>query len=241
MKINKIGFIDSGLGGLTVLKNVKKKYPHEKYLYYADNLNNPYGLKTKEELLNITKRNIDYLINNNCNIIVLACGTISSNIYTELCYLYPDIKFIKALTNIESKLINNKQVLFMATRRTCESNYLQTLANNNTNLNVLSCDDLATLIELGDEQKLDDYLKKLLIPYQNIQYDTIILGCTHYPLVYNKIKKYLTFKHLVTPSIDVIKELSLILNQTKDNGSIDIYNSKQDENYTKRCYQILKD
>lgn len=239
MKNNNIGFIDSGLGGITVLKDVRKSFPNYNYFYFADNLNNPYGEKTKEQLITITKENMKYFIKNNCKIIILACGTISSNIYDELCFLYPDILFIKTLPDIKALLKKNTKILFMATDRTCKSSYIKDLNNKYNNLNILACHKLATLIEEDNKLEIDKYLNEILSPYKDI--DTLVLGCTHYPLVTNNILKYISINKIIKPSNDVIDELKKVLIKEKTTGYINIYNSLKDEEYTNRCYKILKE
>ena len=84
----RVGLFDSGIGGLTVLKTLKEKYPHNDYIYYGDTLNIPYGNKSKEELLKLSKNNIEFLLNKKVDIIIIACGTISSIFINELIKLY---------------------------------------------------------------------------------------------------------------------------------------------------------
>ena len=79
----RIGIFDSGVGGLTVLKNLYKHYPNNEYIYFGDALNLPYGNKTKEELINLADKDVEFLINKNVDLIIIACGTISSNMNTE--------------------------------------------------------------------------------------------------------------------------------------------------------------
>ena len=236
--MNKIGFIDSGLGGLTVLKEVLKVYPNNSYIYYADNLNNPYGNKTKEELLSIVINIVNFLIKEGCNTIVIACGTISSNLYYELCNNYKNIKFIKTLPRLDEYIKQNKKILFMATERTCKSDYIKSLENNN--LKVLPCLELAYLIEEGNNKKIDDYLKELLLPYKNNSFDILMLGCTHYPLVKDNILKYINVKEVMDASSDVIINLKDIVDN-KEKSEIIIYNSNEDEDYNERCLNIIKE
>ena len=84
----KIGVFDSGIGGLTVLKEIIDKYPNCEYIYYGDTLHLPYGEKTKKELLNLVSKIIEFFITQKVDLVVIACGTVSSTIYEELSYLY---------------------------------------------------------------------------------------------------------------------------------------------------------
>ena len=80
----RVGMFDSGIGGLTVLNSFLKYHPNNEYIYYGDTLNVPYGTKTKEELFELSTKIIRFLENKNVDIIVIACGTVSSNIYEKL-------------------------------------------------------------------------------------------------------------------------------------------------------------
>ena len=118
----RIGVFDSGLGGINVLSCLIKKYPNNEYIYFGDTKNLPYGDKTKEELMVLASNAIDFLISKNVELIIIACGTISSNGYDELKKRYniplydiisPTINYLK-----ESDL-NNIGVI--GTKRTIES------------------------------------------------------------------------------------------------------------------------
>ena len=80
----RIGVFDSGLGGLTVLKSLSSKYPNNEYIYFGDTLNMPYGNKTREKLYELSSKIVEFLIKQKVDLIVIACGTISSNNYQEL-------------------------------------------------------------------------------------------------------------------------------------------------------------
>ena len=90
----RIGLFDSGVGGLTVLKKLIAKYPHNEYIYYGDTLNIPYGDKTKEELLALAIKNTKFLLNKEVDMIIIACGTVSSNCLKELKVKYSDIPIL---------------------------------------------------------------------------------------------------------------------------------------------------
>ena len=118
----RIGMFDSGVGGLTVLKAFLKKHPNNEYVYYGDTKNVPYGNKTKEELLKLSTGIIKYLESKNVDIIIIACGTVSSNIYEELKQVtkIPLYSIIEEIPNyIEEK--EYKHVTVMATSATINS------------------------------------------------------------------------------------------------------------------------
>ena len=92
--MSKIGVFDSGIGGLTVLEELKKMLPKEDFIFYADSANNPYGEKTDEELNGIVSNIVDFLIDKGCKIIVIACNTATTRCIRYLREKYPDIVFI---------------------------------------------------------------------------------------------------------------------------------------------------
>ena len=118
----RIGMFDSGVGGLTVLKSFIKYHPNNEYFYYGDTLNVPYGDKTKEELLELSKKIIKYLENKKVDIIIIACGTISSNVYDDLTKItnIPIYSIIKETINYVLDRKYNKTLL-IATSATVNS------------------------------------------------------------------------------------------------------------------------
>ena len=102
-----IGIFDSGIGGLTILEEIKKIIVHNNIIYYADSKNNPYGTKTDDELKKITSDIVDYLINQNCKIIVIACNTATTRCISYLRSKYPNIIFIGTEPAIKIACDNN--------------------------------------------------------------------------------------------------------------------------------------
>jgi len=177
----RIGVIDSGIGGLTVLKELIKKYPNNQYIYYGDTLNNPYGSKNKYELFKLSKKMIDYLVSEDVEVVVIACGTISVNVYHEL----KEVSNIKLYSVVEPviKYINNhhEKIGIIATEMTIKSGLFSNLAFKK------SCPMFVPLIEKREFDKLDKYIDEYL---KDCQVDKLIMGCTHYPLIEKRINKY---------------------------------------------------
>ena len=127
----RIGIFDSGIGGVTVLKEIIKVLPNEDYFYYSDSINNPYGDKNSIEIINICKRNVELLLKNNCKIIVIACNTASAIAIESLRKEYPNIRFI----GIEPafKMVHDfnpdGETLIRATKGTIESEKFNILYN----------------------------------------------------------------------------------------------------------------
>lgn len=217
----KVGVFDSGIGGLTVLKKLKEKYPFNDYIYYGDTLNIPYGEKDKDTLYKLSSRIVEFLIKNKVDLIVIACGTVSSNCYQELKKNY-NIKIIDIISPTIDYIKRNNfsSIGVIATTKTIESHIFK----NNLKVPVeeVACSEFVDLIETNNLKKInvDKYLK-------NIKSDTIILGCTHYPLIRNKIKRN---------CIDMADNISL--NENKGRGSVNLYFSKLDNSILKNIYLL---
>ncbi|MDD3241622.1 MAG: glutamate racemase [Bacilli bacterium] len=233
--MNKIGVFDSGIGGITVLKEIIKLIPNYEYVYYSDSFNNPYGNKTKEELYVIVKNVIDKLIMMDCNIIVIACNTASAICVDDIREEYKDIIIVAVEPAI--KMINDyghtDNVLLLATKGTVESTRFKNLYEkyNNNNTYVYTPLNLASLIEEGNSRKINECLKVELRGFVDKEINVVILGCTHYPLVKDKIKKILGNQIFYDGSIGVAKRVkSFIKEETKFKITfIDSSNSKEKE------------
>ena len=204
-----IGILDSGIGGVTVLREILKQNIHAKFIYYSDSKNNPYGDKSEDEVYSIVKTIIDYLLDKGCVVIVLACNTASAICVKRLREEYPDTLFIA----IEPayKMVHDYnpkgKTLVMATEGTIKSEKFLTLFNkyDNKNTILLPCKGLAELIEEGNEVKIDRYLDDNLSKYKDI--DNVVLGCTHYPLIKKNIRRVLGNVKFFDGSLGVSKEL----------------------------------
>ena len=190
-----IGVFDSGIGGVTILSCLLLKMPRENYIYYSDSKHNPYGEKTKQEVIDFVDKIINYFIAKDCKAIVFACNTATALAIDEMRKKYPDLHLIG--TEPAYKMIHdyapNTKTLVMATPATIESERFQNLYHHydNQKTYLLACPNLAHLIEEGEEEKLTSYLQELLESYQNKKIESVVLGCTHYPLISEKIKNIL--------------------------------------------------
>lgn len=248
-KNSKIGLLDSGYGGLSVLKEVMNILPNEDYLYYADTLNNPYGVKNKEELFNITSSIVDFLIKNDCKIIVLACNTATTSCIEELREKYKDMIFIGTVPAIKVAYDNgSKNTIILSTPSTTMSNRVKELLHDYTREDQevikISGKNLANLIELDKKEEYMDLLHSLLDEYKD-KADTLVLGCTHYSLIKDDINKILPNTILVDGTLGIAKEVKRkleeydLLNPSTKKGSLDIINSK-DKDLVERGYKLLK-
>lgn len=188
----RIGVFDSGLGGVNVLSCLIKKYPNNEYIYFGDTKNLPYGDKTKEELFRLASAAIEFLLTKNVDLIIIACGTISSNCYSELKNKYnipiydiisPTIKYLK------SSEFNKIGVI--GTKRTIESKIFDIECKN---ILMKATPDLVPIIENNKVSENKQNIINELIDFKN--YDLLVLGCTHYPVIKNLIEENLNTKTL---------------------------------------------
>ena len=225
----RIGVFDSGIGGLTVLKELINKYPNNTYYYFGDNINNPYGTKTKYELKILSNKIIDFLITKGVDIIVIACGTISSNVYSELKNKY-DIPIYDIISPTIEYLNNSnyKTVGVLATEMTVKSQIFNQI---NKDVYQVSCSKLVPLIEnnLDYQETLNEYLKQLP------KVDTIVLGCTHYPIFEDYLNK-LNYKTINMGKI-LCEKLNLENNKEL---KIRLYFSKVNHNLITNINKIVK-
>lgn len=223
---NKIGIFDSGIGGLTTLEEIKKILPNEDFIFYSDSKNNPYGNKSQEELFKITENIVDKLIKKEVKLIVIACNTATTQCINHLRNKYPNMIFVGTEPAIKVACDNNyKRTLVMATPGTIKSERTNELITNNKkdfeNIYLLPCDKLANAIERKDDKKINELLDQYLIPYKNKKIDAIVLGCTHYPHIKDKIKSYFPESKLIDGNEGVARRVKyqLEINNIKnDNG-----------------------
>ena len=219
----RVGVFDSGVGGLTVLKKLIEKYPKNDYIYFGDTKNVPYGEKNMNELFDLSSKIVEFFIENNIDLIVIACGTISSNCYSELKnkYSIPIIDIISP--TIKYVTMNNyDNIGVIATTRTIDSHIFRDLLKDIT-VYEEACSEFVNLIEndLYDEIDIDKHLSK-------IDSDTIILGCTHYPLIKDKIKRN---------CIDMAD--NIVLPDNNGNSLRVLYFSKLDDKVIKNVNKII--
>lgn len=235
---SKIGIFDSGKGGLTTLNEIKKILPNEDYIYYADSSNNPYGNKTDEALYNIVINVVNKLISKDVKLIVIACNTATTRCIEKLRKDYPNILFVGTEPAIKVACDNNyKNTLVLATPGTINSERTQELVlknkKDNQNIYLLPCEGLANAIENSDEIKINELLDSYLKEYENKSIDSIVLGCTHYPIIKEKIQIMFPNTKLIDGNLGVAKRVKQVLEEnnllsTNSKGTIEFIISKQD-------------
>ena len=194
-----IAVFDSGFGGITVLKQLLKLLPNENYIYLGDNANIPYGSKPKKQIIELTSKMVDFLVKQNCKIIVIACNTIAASTYDILKQKY-NTPIIEVISNGAIDAVNNTQnnnISIMATEFTVNSKaYIEKINEYNKNIKItqVACKELCPMIE-NDWNSYDNRFEVLQCYLENIDSDsdTLILGCTHYPAYHTalSVKEYL--------------------------------------------------
>ena len=229
----RVGIFDSGIGGLTVLKNLYKKYPNNDYIYFGDTINLPYGNKTKEELNKLSGLDVEFLLSKKVDLIIIACGTVSSNSleFLKKTYNVPIYDIINPTINYLNQS-NYKNIGIIATNATINSHIFK----NNLNKNVyeINTPDFVPIIENNKEEFLYTTIDKYLKEYKD-KIDVLVLGCTHYPIIKDNLNKYFNHKiELLDMSTQLLDKL---INDTS--SSINIYYSKLNDTIINNTNKIL--
>lgn len=217
----KIGFFDSGLGGLVILKAVSKALPQYDYEFYGDTLNLPFGDKTEEEIYQLTKTGMEKLFESGCVINIIACNTSSAESLRKLqdTFLkdsYPDRKILGVIIPAVEELIDSsaKSTILLATKRTIDSakyeREYQARSKHPANIHGVAMPKLVPLIEAGH---LDEAVEEATTVIAKIikrvgQVDSVVLGCTHYTLLKLGLEKKF-------PGLNFISQDKFIPNKLK--------------------------
>ena len=175
----RVGVFDSGIGGINVLSCLIDKYPNNEYIYFGDTKHLPYGDKTKEELLKLSCDAIEFLLTKNVDIIIIACGTISSICYNDIKKKYniPVYDIISPTINYLKNSSFNK-IGIIGTKRTIES---KIFVIKNKNILMKATPNLVPIIENNLVNEKKDEIESVISCFKD--YDILVLGCTHYPLI----------------------------------------------------------
>lgn len=250
MDTRPIGMFDSGVGGLTVYKEIKEKFPNEDIVYLGDTKSFPYGSKSKESIIDLTKKGIEFLLTKNVKAVIIACGTATSQALDAVKGLYniPIIGIIEPTAKYIGKSQNFKKVGIVATAGTIKSKGWQNaLLKYNPNLNIINkpCPLLAPMAEEGwtnnqiAELAVSEYMKGLN------DVDALILGCTHYPLFANIFKQNLkSTSEIINTGTIIANNLASILgnnllNSKENIGTTNIYLTDTECNFINVAQKLL--
>lgn len=229
----KVGLFDSGIGGINVLSELVKKYPHNHYIYYGDTKNLPYGNKSKDELIKLSSNIINFLINKQVDVIIIACGTVSSNCYRELSKKY-SIPIYDIITPTLDFLRNSpyNKIGVIATTKTIESKIFDIKEKD---IFMKDTPSFVPIIENNQINENEGVIKKEL-EYFKDNVESLVLGCTHYPMLSSVIKKYLDI-----PLINMGTCLSETINlESNSDLEIELYFSKLTDEIRKNIENVLE-
>lgn len=195
----KIGFFDSGVGGLGIFEETRKLLPNLSMVYLADTANCPYGEKTVEEIKKICFENTSFLIGKGVGIVVVACNSASVSVLRWLREQFPNTAIVGVVPVVKtlSEISKTKKVAILATKRTIESDYLHDLVGkflpkeDSFEVGYYACGELVDLVESGDRKGIRNVLDKCLNGIKDNGVDAVALGCTHFPFAKQEIEEYL--------------------------------------------------
>lgn len=253
MNNKAIGVFDSGVGGLTVLAEIRKSLPNESIIYLGDTKNFPYGNRSKEEIIEFAIQNVEMLIKKQVKVIVIACGTATSQALETLKrkFSIPIIGIIEPTAQyIQNQ--NYKEVGVIATEGTIRNGaWEQKLKERISDIQVTNkaCPMLATIAEEGKALSAEGrrVIKEYMQPFKEKHIDKIILGCTHYPIYEPIIREELGYEvELINTGVTVSKYLKKYLkeNNLENNEKIkneNIYLTKPEKQFKEIAKNILNE
>ena len=216
-----IGVFDSGVGGLTVAKEIMQQIPNERIIYFGDTARVPYGSKSKTTITKFTKQITRFLMTQNVKALVIACNTMSAYAIDEVekDVNLPVIGVVKPGARVAVSQTKNKRIGVIATEGTIGSGmYERFITNIDPEVSVLgkACPLFCPLVEEGmlDDPVTDEIARRYLKDLMDQDIDTLIMGCTHYPLLAPALKKLVGDKvRLVNPAYETARELKVMLKE----------------------------
>lgn len=246
MNTHPIGIFDSGIGGTSVFKEIHALLPHENSIYLADSKHAPYGNKSKQEIIDLSIKNTEYLLSKDCKLIVVACNTATTNAISYLRSTY-DVPFIGIEPAIKPAALNTetKAVGILATKGTLSSELFHKttdLYSNGIKVIEQIGEGIVPLIEEGKtySNEMKALLKDYLQPMIDANIDYLVLGCTHYPYLIPLLLEMLP-KHvkIIDSGLAVAKQTKAILE--KHNLLNQSNNTPKNLFYTNTSVSVLND
>ncbi|MGE5392595.1 MAG: glutamate racemase [Candidatus Saccharibacteria bacterium] len=213
----KIGVFDSGLGGLLTLKHLRQSLPQYDYVYFGDTLHMPYGSKTAEEVFALTRGAVESLFDLDCGLVIVACNTASSEALRRvqqevLPGRFPDRRVLGVIRPIAESAYLARRIGVLATEGTVNSEaYLREILKVNPEAFIVqqAAPSLVPLLEAGKKADAAKDLPKYLAPLREAAIDTLVLGCTHYPLLKEQFKELM-------PEVSLIDQTGILPDKLAD-------------------------
>lgn len=243
-----IGIFDSGVGGLSVFKEIKKLLPKESYIFVADQKNVPYGEKSKDQLCKLSDKITQYLLKIDVKMIVVACNTATCYAIDFLRKKYPNTPFVGTVPAIKTavELSHRKSIAVMSTPATSKSRYLKNLINSyvsGTKIVNVGCTNLENLVENGSINSpevtvlIKKYLKQALVHNP----DYIVLGCTHYPFLKTTFQRLSRLETIDSGYAIAKRVVSLLSNRSNSKEPSATYLTTGDpEKFAKVASRLIK-
>ena len=250
-KSSPIAVVDSGMGGITVLKKLHRIMPNENYIYFGDSANSPYGTKTKEQIREITVSLVEKMMQRGAKSVVIACNTATSAAADTIRAKYPDYPLIGLEPALKPAALSSKwpRVLVLATPLTLREekfNKLMARFEGEAEFIKLPAPELVGFVERGEADSLQcrEYLENILGPYADNNVDAVVLGCTHFPFARRPIQEILGEEVLVFEgSMGAARQCQRLLadrdllNDSQEEGTISFENS--DESKIERSIEMF--
>ncbi|MGC8866784.1 MAG: glutamate racemase [Elusimicrobiales bacterium] len=252
LKNKAIGIFDSGLGGLTVYREARKLLPYENIIYFGDTMRVPYGNKSTETIKRFAGEITDFFISVGVKMIVVACNTISANAIEVVRRHAGDIDVVGVIepgVRRALEITKNKKIIVIGTRATINSKAYSMLIKKiepDACIEEVACPLFVPLVEEGFVNDDVSYMtaKRYLGVYSEKNYDTLILGCTHYPLLKKTIRKVLPSVNIIDSSLSCafavkrILEEKGIVNTSKKRGESRFFVSDRPQNFIELSYRL---
>lgn len=250
-----IGFFDSGVGGISVLKEAIKVLPGEDFVYFGDSKNAPYGTKSVDEVKTLTFNAVDFLIKKDAKALVIACNTATSAAIIDLREKYNKIMPVIGIEPALKPAVeyNRKgKIIIMATPMTLAETKFNNLMKNykdKAEIAPLPCPGLVELIEDGivDGETINKYLEGKIEPFKEQGIAAVVLGCTHYPFIKKSLAGVLGDNvPIIDGSKGTAKQLKRqlgkykIISKRKESGKVEINNSLTNSEIINLSYKLLK-
>lgn len=252
MNTQPIGVFDSGVGGLSVLREIKKLLPRENYIFIADQKNVPYGGKTESQLCRITDRIVKHLIGRQVKIIVVACNTATCYALKFLREKYLSVTFVGTVPAIKPavQFSRRKSIAVLSTPATAKSPYLKNLIRQNAigvKIANVGCFNLENLVEEDQirSPEVKILVKRYLQKATRFKPDYIVLGCTHYPFLKTTIQRLGPFGiKIIDSGRAIAKRVKSILSASNsENGreaSTTYFTTGDPEKFSKAASRLLR-
>ena len=238
---NYIGVLDSGVGGLSILIELKKILPKQNFLFFGDTKNMPYGTKTKEEIYGYTKNILNFFVKKGIKTAVFACNTTSAVAYEKLKEDFKnELKIFPLIQTCARGFVENLKsgdtVAVMATKATVNSKkYNEVITEINPEINVfgIDCTGFVEIVEnrLYNDPKSINLIKEKIEIIKKLNAKRIILGCTHYPYLLNIFKSFLSDCEYFNPAKYLSEVVKKEAKTFEDKGEIEFFVSKNPEQF----------